>query len=414
MHRSSETVAALATALAKAQGELVNPEKSLVATIYVNGRGEGQRTFRYAPLSSGLEIIRKTLGRHEIATVQTTAIDLTAGMVNLTTVLAHTSGEWIASDWPVCPLSDTASPRRMGAALTYARRYALFTLVGIAGEDDIDAPDLNDGTDPKVKDRASHRLQTNGRKPVPVREVLDAEKSAVLRDLLLSELAGLTSPDEGTTWARNILKAKNSLTHEDATLIEKAFEAKYSELNQASDTNDLAASLVPETKPFSRSKIHSKGRNRGNAARSIDKSKLTFGEPRRYRNKAHLQFVASQSCLICGRQPADAHHLKFAQPRALGRKVSDEFTVPLCRTHHRELHRTSNEPGWWETHKIAPLPMARKLWRQSRGSSETTPVDVVFGKTKPKIANKDKSIGNDTLGQVGTPIGDQNAKPILR
>ena len=141
MPRSSETVAALASALAKAQAELVNPEKSLIATIRT-GRPGDERSFRYAPLSSGLDILRKTLGQHEIATLQTTAIDQTAGMVNLTTTLAHASGEWIASDWPVCPIAETANPQRMGAALTYARRYALFTLVGIAGEDDLDAPDL--------------------------------------------------------------------------------------------------------------------------------------------------------------------------------------------------------------------------------------------------------------------------------
>ena len=129
-------------ALAKAQAELVNPEKSLVATIRPDGPGGAERSFRYAPLSSGLDIVRKTLGQHEIATVQTTAIDQAAGIVNLTTVLAHASGEWIASDWPVCAISETATPHRMGAALTYARRYALFTLVGIAGEDDLDAPDL--------------------------------------------------------------------------------------------------------------------------------------------------------------------------------------------------------------------------------------------------------------------------------
>ena len=86
--------------------------------------------------------MRKALGQHEIATVQTTAIDKDIGVVNLTTMLAHASGEWIASDWPVCPVADTANPQRMGAALTYARRYALFTLVGIAGEDDLDAPDI--------------------------------------------------------------------------------------------------------------------------------------------------------------------------------------------------------------------------------------------------------------------------------
>src|SRR6266852_1215104 len=142
MHRSSESVAALACALAKAQAELVNPEKSLTATIRSGRAGEGDRSFRYAPLSSGLDIVRKTLGQHEIATVQTTAIDKEAGVVNLTTMLAHASGEWIASDWPVCPVAETANPQRMGAALTYARRYDLFTRVGIAGEDDLDAPDL--------------------------------------------------------------------------------------------------------------------------------------------------------------------------------------------------------------------------------------------------------------------------------
>ena len=144
MHRSSELVAALASALAKAQAELVNPEKSLTATIHTGRPGEGERSFRYAPLSSGLDIVRKTLGQHEIAIVQTTAFDQVSGMVNLTTMLAHAPGEWIASDWPVCPIAETANPQRMGAALTYARRYALFTLVGIAGEDDLDAPDLCD------------------------------------------------------------------------------------------------------------------------------------------------------------------------------------------------------------------------------------------------------------------------------
>ena len=142
MQRSSGSIGSLAAALAKAQGELTNPEKSLVGTISSNIPGGAERMFRYASLSSGLDIVRKVLGQHEIATVQTTAIDQAAGIVNLTTVLAHASGEWISSDWPVCAVSETATPHRMGAALTYARRYALFTLVGIAGEDDLDAPDL--------------------------------------------------------------------------------------------------------------------------------------------------------------------------------------------------------------------------------------------------------------------------------
>ena len=142
MQRSSESIGAIAAALAKAQGELINPEKSLTATIRSPFPRETDRTFRYASLSSGLDIVRKALGKHEIATVQTTAIDNEAGLIRLTTVLAHSSGEWVSSDWPVCPVGETAAPHKMGAALTYARRYSLFTLVGIAGEDDLDAPDL--------------------------------------------------------------------------------------------------------------------------------------------------------------------------------------------------------------------------------------------------------------------------------
>ena len=127
MHRSRSSVAALAAALAKAQAELVNPEKSLTATIRSGRAGEGERSFRYASLSSGLDIIRKALGAQQIAVAQTTEIDRAGGTVNLTTLLLHTSGEWISSDWPVCQISETSAPRRMGAALTYARRYALFT-----------------------------------------------------------------------------------------------------------------------------------------------------------------------------------------------------------------------------------------------------------------------------------------------
>jgi len=210
MPRSSETVAALASALAKAQAELVNPEKSLTATIRTGRPGEGARSFRYAPLSSGLDIVRKTLGQHEIATLQTTAIDQAVGMVNLTTTLAHASGEWIASDWPVCPIAETANPQRMGAALTYARRYALFTLVGIAGEDDLDAPDPCDGPlsqsgiDRSLKPKnepswvpprtRGNRRSRSGRKgEIPL--TLDPERSAALREKLLTELGTITSAD---------------------------------------------------------------------------------------------------------------------------------------------------------------------------------------------------------------------------
>src|SRR5205814_6723760 len=190
MQRSSETIGAIAGALAKAQIELTNPEKSLTATIRSPFPREDDRSFRYASLSTGLDLVRKSLGRHEIATVQTTSIDDAAGLIRLTTTLAHSSGEWVASDWPVCPISETASPQRMGAALTYARRYALFTLVGIAGEDDLDAPDLNGGQqaqaspgengksipEPAGLPRQRHANERRVRQPL-----LDPQSSAALR-----------------------------------------------------------------------------------------------------------------------------------------------------------------------------------------------------------------------------------------
>src|SRR3954471_602455 len=175
MHRSSPSIGAIAAALAKAQGELSNPEKSLIATIQSPFPREGDRTFRYASLASGLDIVRKSLGRHAIATIQTTAIDQDSGQIRLTTLLAHGSGEWIASDWPVCPISETATPQRMGAALTYARRYALFALVGIAGEDDLDAPEVFAGPGGTVPDpnlsappRPANSASPTRRQPKPV------------------------------------------------------------------------------------------------------------------------------------------------------------------------------------------------------------------------------------------------------
>jgi Rad52/22 family double-strand break repair protein len=101
----------------------------------------------------------------------------------------------------------------------------------------------------------------------------------------------------------------------------------------------------------------------------IDKSVLAIGAPKRLRDKAHLKFVAAQPCLVCGRQPSDPHHLRFAQPRAIGLKVSDEFTVPLCRGHHRQLHQASNEVAWWQTNKIDVLPIAKALWEKTRPAS---------------------------------------------
>jgi hypothetical protein len=421
MHRSSESVAAIATALAKAQTELSNPEKAMVGTVY-NNRSDSPQSFRYASLSSGLDIVRKTLGGQQIAIAQTTDIDRANGMVNLTTILLHTSGEWISSDWPVCRLSETSAPRRMGAALTYARRYALFTMVGIAGEDDLDAPDLTN--DQPNGDKATEALVApdSGLKPAPnrashfqtgsptipvVRERLGVEESAAIRAQLIQEIETLPE-DDLQPRAIAILKAKNRLLTDDAKRVEDAFAAKMapqSALPEAltkdeptSAPTDLTPPQPPAAPTDAVKPLRPKGRPRKvkSAAEQsaappdppkptiddsppasthlqadatpakIQKSKLTISEPRRHRDKTHLKFVASQPCLICGRSPADAHHLRFTQPRAMGRKVSDEFTVPLCRTHHRDNHRFGDEQAWWSKQAIDPVGTSRQLWVSTR------------------------------------------------
>jgi hypothetical protein len=420
MHRSSESVAAIATALAKAQTELSNPEKAMVGTVY-NNRSDSPQSFRYASLSSGLDIIRKTLGSQQIAIAQTTDIDRVNGMVNLTTTLLHTSGEWISSDWPVCQLSETTAPRRMGAALTYARRYALFTMVGIAGEDDLDAPDIINDQPKPLGDKAadtpsavasgaaptrSSQLRTGNGSTPPVREKLGMEASAAIRAQLIREIETLPEEDLQPR-AIAILKAKNSLSADDAKRVEVAFAARLAlqgelpeALNADEATSVLSDSTPPKplpstdaTKPlrasgrprkvktavelFAASPVRSKRTTDDNPVASthleadaapakIDKSVLTFGEPRRHRDKTHLKFVGSQPCLVCGRSPTDAHHLRFTQPRAMGRKVSDEFTVPLCRAHHRENHRFGDEQAWWSQQGIDAVAISRQLWVSTR------------------------------------------------
>ena len=240
MHRSSDTVGAIATALAKAQAELSNAEKTLTATIPARG---GERIFRYASLATGLDLVRKCLGQHEIAVVQSTALD--QGQIMLTTLLVHASGEWVSSLWPVCPAAEPSAQIK-GAALTYARRYALFTLVGIAGEDDLDAPELSQVVEQPRPEQSLPAKSNGGR--APRGPMPSSNESASLRDRLV-------------------------------------------------------------------------------------------------------------------------HHLKVAQPRSLGRKVSDEFTVPLCRKHHRELHQHGNEANWWANMQVAPIPIAKELW-------DTSPVNA--------------------------------------
>ena len=342
--------------------------------------GDGERSFRYAPLSSGLDIVRKTLGQHEIATLQTTAIDQTAGMVHLTTTLAHASGEWIASDWPVCPIAETANPQRMGAALTYARRYALFTLVGIAGEDDLAAPDLCDGPPsllPSAVDRLFKPKGTSGnghgrggRKSESI--TLGPEQSAALRENLLAQVSNITSADLASAWAREALPAKNGLAAVDAKLVEDAFEHRLSELassDAVASSND--ESSVPQiARPQVTAPTESTNPDQ---PQGIDKSILTVPAPRRYRNREHLRYVAQQACLVCGRKSSDPHHLGFTQPRALGRKVSDEYAVPLCRGHHRAVHRSHDERAWWRQAAIDPIKIARRLWKETHGIGRRRP-----------------------------------------
>jgi hypothetical protein len=372
MHQSSERIGTIAAALARAQAELANPEKTHTAVIRSPFPREDDRTFRYASLASGLDIIRKTLSQQEIATVQTTRIEQATGQIHLTSLLAHASGEWISSDWPVCASKDVEAPHRMGAALTYARRYALFALVGIAGEDDLDAPDAIApppvATEPQVtstsKSKPSKRVLN---RPA----ILGPPQSADLRNRLLTQLSPLSSSDDLLAWAKASLPLKNTLLEADARAVEAAYETRLEQAappphsNQPQQARPAAADQAVTAEPFQGKAAA--GQAVQHLAPSDDGGNgLAFPkEPPRKRNKAHLSFVRGQPCLICKQTPSDAHHLKFAQPRALGRKVSDEFTVPLCRSHHQALHRHGNEPAWWANLQISPLPVASELWASS-------------------------------------------------
>jgi head-tail adaptor len=245
----------------------------------------------------------------------------------------------------------------MGAALTYARRYALFTLVGIAGEDDLDAPDLlapAPVTSPPKEPKDDTKRASNGGshprpKPAPVKTKLSLVLSASLRDELLREIESLNGNDEAALWARRRGDAKNSLNAADAEQVEQSFKGRL-----ATIANEPATAAMRGHRGG-----HRKGRRR---AAVVEKSVLALPTPRRIRDRDHIKSVAKEPCLVCGRRPADAHHLRFAQAPALGRKVSDEFTVPLCRGHHREVHRCGDEAVWWSNIGIDPTDAARVLW----------------------------------------------------
>jgi hypothetical protein len=263
----------------------------------------------------------------------------------------------------------------MGAALTYARRYALFTLVGIAGEDDLDAPDLiapNPQSSERMRkaDNGHGRLngsaasaasatkpvyatkRSTGPAPAIVHPSLDVQASAELRDRLLADINGLNDAEAAALWAKRMLPQKNSLTAADAQRLEDAFQVRLASIVPPADVE----APPPSERPGARRK------RRQAKAQTIDKGALALPEPRRIRDKEHLRFVAKQPCLVCGRVPSDPHHLRSSQPPALGRKVSDEFTVPLCRGHHREVHRCGDEAAWWSKTGIDPIVQARTLW----------------------------------------------------
>jgi hypothetical protein len=234
------------------------------------------------------------------------------------------------------------------------------------------------------------------------------EDSSRRTDELIAELAALTNSDEATVWAQRVLPEKNRLQVEDATRLEEAFSQRKSELDRLNLLDPSSADILEATpaaeptaspspslqpRPASMSALSADPpRSGAKAAAEPEPQPPLVGNPRqpsdsfphrlpvsppsftkitRRRDAEHLRFVASQACMICARQPSDAHHLRFAQVRAFGRKVSDEFTVPLCRTHHREVHRASNERDWWARLGIKPLNTARLLWRQSHHMTGT-------------------------------------------
>jgi hypothetical protein len=245
----------------------------------------------------------------------------------------------------------------------------------LRGEDDLDAPDLKAPTTSSSEPQRQKEIgQPNGgiehpKRPLPdarsaqatsvhFKPILDPEASAALRDRLVVELKVLNSAEDAANWANRVLRDKDSLSLADATCIEEAFRAKLATLPP--DTTD-ESETPPETKLPKAPSYLNRGKKQ-QLSSAIDKSVLPLTEPRRVRDRNHVRYVTQQSCLICGRRPSDAHHLRFAQSRALGRKASDEFTVPLCRGHHREVHRSGDEVTWWEKAGVDPTLNARALW----------------------------------------------------
>jgi len=243
---------------------------------------------------------------------------------------------------------------------------------------------------PQTPGNGRARGTRKGETPV----TLVPDQSAALREKLLTELGNVASADLAAAWAREALTAKNSLTATDAKLVEDAFERRLSELPSTDappSNDDPSLPQIEGPQVIATTESTDPGQAKG-----IDKTILTVAAPRRYRNREHLRYVAQQACLVCGRKPSDPHHLGFTQPRALGRKVSDEFAVPLCRGHHRAVHRSRDERAWWRQAGIDPIKVARRLWKATRGMgrrpSQRPP------SPRPRAAALDPTPNNEKTG----------------
>jgi hypothetical protein len=181
--------------------------------------------------------------------------------------------------------------------------------------------------------------------------------------------------------------------------VEDAFERTLSEL--PSSEADAPSNDDPSVPQIEGPQVIATTENTdAGQAKGIDKSILAVAAPHRYRNREHLRYVAQQACLVCGRKPSDPHHLGFTQPRALGRKVSDEFAVPLCRGHHRAVHRSRDERAWWRQAGIDPIKVARRLWKDTRGIGQRRSQRAAL--PRPHVAAATSDSKNEDISATAT------------
>ena len=228
--------------------------------------------------------------------------------------------------------------------------------------------------------------------------MLGAQLSASLRESLIEQIATIDSADEAAAWTHRNLPAKNTLTAPDAKIIEEHFQARLAKISEQApdEASDVASVGPPHTVSdhsvvsIGRSEVCDSQKASARAKKQSRREVISaLGKTVRLRDKDHRRFVLRQACLVCGRVPSDPHHLTFTQPRALGRRVSDEFIVPICRVHHRELHRSGDELAWWRRLNIDPLPIALRLWQQTRTDDEPALMTHTHASTADVVAHND-------------------------